>query len=65
MGPNRFVSIVTYGWILTRNKKIIKILKDNPLLSEEDFANKIKIIFLELFDKNLFFKNNELEMAKK
>ncbi|MBM5598289.1 DUF1871 family protein [Listeria seeligeri] len=46
-------------------KKIVNVLKDKSLLNEENLANTLKLIFVESFGEDLFFRDNELDIAKK
>ncbi|MBC1443175.1 DUF1871 family protein [Listeria seeligeri] len=46
-------------------KKIVNVLKDKSLLNEENLANILKLIFVESFGEDLFFRDNELDIAKK
>lgn len=46
-------------------KKIVNVLKDKSLLNEGNLANTLKLIFVESFGEDLFFRDNELDIAKK
>jgi hypothetical protein len=46
-------------------KKIVNILKDKSSLNEEKLTNALKMIFIESFEEDMFFRDNESDIAKK
>ncbi|WP_171313850.1 DUF1871 family protein [Enterococcus cecorum] len=46
-------------------KKIVNILKDKSSLDKEKLANSLKMIFVESFGKDMFFRDNESNIAEK
>ncbi len=46
-------------------RKIMNVLKRKERLSVENLANTLKTIFIESFGDDIFFRNNELDIANK
>ncbi|MDT2682809.1 MULTISPECIES: DUF1871 family protein [Enterococcus] len=46
-------------------KKIVNILKDKSSINEEKLANTLKMIFVESFGEDMFFRDNESDIAEK
>lgn len=46
-------------------KKIVNILKDKSSLNEEKLANALKMIFVESFGEDMFFRDNESDITRK
>lgn len=46
-------------------RKIMNVLKRKERLSVENLANTLKTIFIESFGDDIFFRDNELDIANK
>lgn len=46
-------------------KQVVNVLKKKEQLSVENLANTLKIIFVESFGDDMFFRDNELDIANK
>ncbi|MGX7263397.1 DUF1871 family protein [Enterococcus crotali] len=46
-------------------KQVVNVLKKKERLSAENLANTLKIIFVESFGDDMFFRDNELDIANK
>lgn len=46
-------------------KQVVNVLKKKEQLSVENLANALKIIFVESFGDDMFFRDNELDIANK
>lgn len=46
-------------------KQVVNVLKKKERLSAENLANTLKLIFVESFDDDMFFRDNELDIANK
>lgn len=46
-------------------KQVVNVLKKKERLSAENLANTLKLIFVESFGDDMFFRDNELDIANK
>ena len=46
-------------------KQVLNVLKKKEQLSVENLANTLKAIFIESFGDDIFFRDNELDIANK